>query len=475
MLLPMPSMEIRRGDEKTPPCERFTIVDMGCKVNRYDGEVVRAELRRIGLEESTDFGIADLLVLNACAVTDRAVRRGRQALRAMRRRNPGARLLVTGCFTSHDRDQYAALSTIGRDEAEHGMLFAPVKDGSKLRDLLATWWPNTATAANPSRDPFALAFEDRTRAYLKVQDGCDAKCAFCIIPSIRGAVRSKPLLEVVAEARAALARGFVEIVVCGIHLGHYGRDVDLDLTHLLDALEGIGVEGDRDGAPRFRFRLGSLEATEVNVDLARRLGLSRVLAPHLHVPLQSGDDAILGAMRRPYTVASFERRIAEIRNVVPDIAMSSDVIVGFPGETDAAFEHTLEAVERMRFMKTHVFPFSPRAGTPAALLPQRIPADVVRSRVRKLLALDSRLREEFDRSRRGAAARVVVHEIVETAKGPYSRGLCERFRTVFVPGRHAIAEFVDCTILGRCPDDSVVGTREDLLGETANGSTHVES
>lgn len=418
--------------------ERFRILDHGCKVNRYDGEVVRAELRRFGLEEDPAGAPADVVVLNACAVTDHAVKKGRQALRRLRRENPGARLVVTGCMTAPDRRAYERL--------EPGVLTVPSGERDGIREALVEFLGD-AVPARP-RGELALdprAFEHRTRAFLKVEDGCDAKCSFCVIPRIRGGVRSRAREEILAEARRLLDVGFRELVLCGIHLGHYGRDTGdsvLELARAVAALPGT-----------FRVRLSSLEITEVDAALARTLATTERLVPHLHVPLQSGDDFVLRAMRRPYTASRFADRLLAVRDAVPELALTTDVIVGFPGETEEAFERTIALARRLRFARIHVFPYSPRAGTEAATLPSRVEAPVLRSRVARLLKEERRLREEDDRARLGAEATVLV----ESSGGGQAEGLCERYRRIRLPGDHPPSTFVRCRVVGRSGDEALLG------------------
>ncbi len=418
--------------------ERFRILDHGCKVNRYDGELVRAELRRFGLAETDAGDAADVVVLNACAVTDHAVKKGRQALRRLRRESPGARMVVTGCMTPTDRAAYSRI--------EPGILTVPSGERDAIRGALVDFLGD----AVPARPDGALAldahaFASRTRAFLKVEDGCDAKCAFCVIPSIRGPVRSRSRDDVLAEARRLVDAGFRELVLCGIHLGHYGRDTGdsvLGLARAVAALPGT-----------FRVRLSSLEITEIDADLARTLAETERLAPHLHVPLQSGDDGVLRAMRRPYTAARFAERIETVRAAVEDLALTTDVIVGFPGESDEAFERTVALARRLRLSRIHVFPFSPRAGTEAATLEGRVPAPTLRSRVARLLREERRLREEDDRSRIGTEATVLV----ESTDGTTSEGLSERYRRIRLPGEHPPSTFVRCRVVGRGRDDELQG------------------
>ncbi len=418
--------------------ERFRIIDLGCKVNRYDGEVVRAELRRCGLREAREQEAAGLVVLNACAVTDRAVQKGRQALRRLRRENPGARLLVTGCMTPADRDGYQRL--------EPGLLAVLQGERRDLGRILADYLAGAAPATRAGEAMLdGAAFASRTRAFLKVQDGCDAACSFCVVPLIRGAARSRSRAEVLAEAAALLERGFRELVLCGVHLGHYGKDSGDDLGGLLLAVARLPGE--------FRLRLSSLEVNEADEALARILASSSRFAPHLHLPLQSGDDGVLAAMRRPYTWEGYRRRLENLRAVLPGVALTTDVIAGFPGESDEAFGRTLAALEAVRFAKVHVFPFSPRAGTEAARLPRRVAVPLVRQRVAELLRAERRLREEGDHGLIGTSATVLV----ESAGGAFSSGLCEQGRRFRLPAGLPTSTFIRCRVAGRAG--------ADLLGE----------
>lgn len=413
------------------PMERFHLIQHGCKVSRHDAASVRAELARFGLAECGEGEAADLLVLNACAVTDRAVRRGRQAVRSMRRRAPGARVLVTGCMTDGDAGRYRELG--------EGMLVHPIAARDRLAADLAAFLGSAEPAGPPARLGNS-AYPDRTRAFLRVQDGCDAQCAFCVIPQIRGAVKSRERAEILAEAAAFAARGFREIVLCGVHLGHYGRDSGDRLVDLARALLS--------GPGAFRVRLSSLEVTEVGADLAALLAAEPRLVPHLHVPLQSGDDGVLRAMRRPYTLGGYRRRIDDLRARVPDLALTTDVIAGFPGEGDAAFSATLDAVAALEFEKVHVFPYSPRAGTPAAELPDRVPAPQLRARVAALLRAERRQRELLLERRVGETAEVLI----EHSGAEYSSGLSEHHAEVRLPGLYPRSALVRCRIVGRSGD-----------------------
>ena len=415
--------------------ERFRIVDHGCKVNRYDGELLRSELRRLGLSETESDSGADLMVLNACAVTDRAVKKGRQALRRMRRSRPGAQMLVTGCMTAGDHAGYRRIDS--------DLIALSSGEQQTIRETLQELLGHAVTAGPAGLD--GAAFDDRTRAFLKIQDGCDARCAYCVIPSIRGGARSRARPEVLAEARRLIDQGFRELVLCGVHLGHFGRDTGESLSDLVSDLAGL--EGE------FRIRLSSLEIMEVDRPLARTVAQDPRVVPHLHLPLQSGSSEVLRRMRRPYTARRFLSKIEELRAACPDLAVTSDVIVGFPGETEADFQSTLRTVRSALLSRIHIFPFSPRVGTEAASLPNRVEAPVVRTRIARLAREARRLLEQSDRALIGRLATVLV----ERSGSEESSGLCEWYRRIRLPGSHPPSTFIRCHIVERIDGD--------LLGE----------
>ncbi len=422
------------------------MLEFGCKVNRWDGQRVRAALAAAGFAEADDGRPVALAVVNACAVTDRAVRRGRQALRRLRREHPDARLLVTGCMTPVDRARYHAVAA--------DVATLPHAELDRLASFAAEWsaapppLADTAVFApvspmSPVSPPADAAFEERTRVFLKVVDGCDARCAFCVIPSIRGKIASRPRAEILSEARAFLARGFRELVPCGVHLGHYGRDSGDRLIDLLRAL--VALDGD------FRVRLSSLEPTEIDGALGDLLAGEPRLAPHLHVPLQSGDDATLRRMRRPYASHGYLDRVRLVRDRCPDLALTTDVIVGFPGEDDAAFERTLAVVDAAGFVAVHAFPFSPREGTEAAALDRRVDPRTIRRRVARLLKQVAARRRRWFESRIGTRARVLV----EVEGDRVSIGRSEHGVRVRLPGGVPNSTFVASRIAGHAADDLI--------------------
>lgn len=326
----------------------FLLKSLGCKVSQYDGERIAEKLRQHGLQpvENTP----DIFILNGCSVTGRASQKVRQALRAARRNWPAVKLVLAGCEARLITQRHEELPDIdwllkdGEAASIDAMLAA-----------LALDFPATISAGAVSGPVSA-----KTRAFLKIQDGCNQFCAYCIVAHLRGDEWSRPIEDAVAEARELVTEGHRELVLTGIHLGHF-RPSLLHLLRELDRIEGLE-----------RIRLSSIEPIEVTDELIDWVATSPHACRHFHLPLQSGCDKILKAMRRPYITADFRGVVERIRSKMPLAAITTDLIVGFPGETDADFATTLEFLEEMQFSRIHIFRFSPRDGTPAATMPGQI-------------------------------------------------------------------------------------------------------
>lgn len=330
-------------------------VTFGCKANQYDTQVLREALVRRGLREEHD--AADLVVVNTCTVTAEAGRKARQLARRLARENPAVKICMTGCLAESEPEVLRQLPAVewvlGNGEAKRPVNF--------LRDLGFELDPEELGI------PAGITeFAGHRRAFLKIQDGCDMACAFCIIPKVRGASRSRPAAELVDEVRRLLAAGHREVVLCGIHIGHWGRDLGLGLADLLETLAELELE-DASGQPiAWRLRLSSIEATEVDGRvLAVMASHPERIAPHLHMPLQSGDDQVLARMNRWYAADEYLAACERIRGALDRPAFTADVLVGFPGESDEAFANTLAVVRASQFARVHVFPFSNRPGTAA--------------------------------------------------------------------------------------------------------------
>src|SRR5690606_18089823 len=324
---------------------------------------VKETLLRNGFREASDGERADLCVVNTCTVTETGDAKSRQLIRRLARHNPGTRTIVMGCYATRDPAAVASLPGVAEVVTDKREL-PDVFDRLGLTDL-----------------PTGIShFDGRQRAYVKVQDGCVLRCTYCIIPQVRPGLRSRSPEDIEAEVRRLIDNGYKEIVISGIHVGHYGVDTSrgrsgkppFRLWHLFRRLDRIPGE--------WRMRLSSIEANEVDDDFISAAADCEHLCPQFHPALQSGSDAVLARMRRRYRVGRFLEKLDRIRDIMPHVAFTTDVIVGFPGETEAEFEETMETCRRAQFMKIHLFPFSRRRGTPAATLPDQVPDHIRKDR-----------------------------------------------------------------------------------------------
>ncbi len=365
------------------PLRTCRLITLGCKVNQYETQLVREALLQGGFREANDGELADLCVVNTCTVTNTGDSKSRQVIRQLSRQNPGTKTIVMGCYATRDPQSVAELPNV----------IEVVTDKREIPDVLGRFgivdMPNGITE-----------FEGHQRAFVKIQDGCILKCSYCIIPTVRPGLRSRRPVDIEDEIRALIDHGYREIVISGIHMGHFGIDTNNlqpgdkpeRLWHLLQRLDRIPGE--------WRMRLSSIESVEINDDFIKAVGDCEHLCPQFHPALQSGSDTVLSRMRRRYRVERFLDRLDQIRDMLGnDPAFSTDIIVGFPGESDAEFEETLETCRKARFMKVHVFPFSRRDGTPAATMPDQVPPEVIKERVRVLSHLERELAEQYYLSR----------------------------------------------------------------------------
>jgi threonylcarbamoyladenosine tRNA methylthiotransferase MtaB len=354
------------------------IITFGCRLNAYESEVIRARAAADGL--------TDAVVFNTCAVTGEAVRQARQAIRKARRERPGARLIVTGCAAQIDPDAFAGMAEVdlvlGNAEKSRAGAYAEAPDAPRVRvnDIMSV----RETAGHLVDGLKANGPTDRARAYVEVQNGCDHRCTFCIIPFGRGNSRSAPAGEVVEQIRRLRAEGYNEVVLTGVDITSWGADLPGGPS--LGQLAGRILKLVPD-LPR--LRLSSIDMAEIDPDLMHCLAGEPRLMPHLHLSLQAGDDMILKRMKRRHSRADALRLIAAVRAARPDAAFGADLIAGFPTETEAMFENTLSLVEEAGLAFLHVFPFSPRPGTPAARMPA-LPRAVVKARAERLRAAGDR-------------------------------------------------------------------------------------
>lgn len=392
----------------------FFLQTYGCKTNQYETQGVREALCAAGLRETAQPADAEIILVNTCVVTGRAAERCRDDLLALHAQNPRARLILTGC-AADTREGWLADLPFEKTfrNREKGQIAAYLLSASAV----------TAPAANAAADPFAFSlrrFAGHTRAFLKIQDGCDNFCSYCIIPQARGEPCSRSLREILHEAGELIAGGHRELVLTGINIGRYHSDSHdfASLVAKLAELPGL-----------LRLRLGSIEPQELTPALLAVIAANPCICPHLHLPLQAGDDRILAAMNRKYTVADFLRSLDAIRARLDRPAITTDLIVGFPGEDAASFTQTMQTVQSAGFAGMHLFTFSPRAGTPAATLPPCAQKEI-RARRTKLSALAQEQAAIYARSLVGYEEAVIVQR---RTGGAWS-GHCARYLRTTVSG-----------------------------------------
>ncbi len=404
------------------------VLTLGCKTNQYEGDVLRRRLAAMGYRVAGDGAAPDLAIVNTCTVTVRADRKCRQLIRKIARRHPNVPIYVTGCYVPRKADDLAGLAGVAGVAADKDDLLRMIS----RNEHVAPADSGTELSPQPGR---------RTRAFLKIQDGCDAFCSYCIVPYVRPRLHSEPIDRVLAEARRLVNAGYREIVLTGIHLGRYGADRTGGAT-LTDVIRRAAQ------TPGLaRLRLSSIEHPELPDELIELIAESPVICPHLHLPLQSGDDGVLAAMNRRYTAGDFLQTVSRIRDRIPDASVTTDVIAGFPGETDAAFQSTLCVCRDAGFSKMHVFPYSVRPGTAAAQLPGRLPARVITARKKELIRAGDELALEYKKRFVGRTVEVLVEEAEPDADRYRLTGLTEHYMRVRFPSNISLHnEFVSVKI-----------------------------
>lgn len=424
------------------------LVTLGCKVNQYETQLVKEALEQNGFREAAEEESADLCVVNTCTVTSEGDAKSRKIIRQLSRQNPGTRTIVMGCYATRDPGAVGQLPDV----------FEVVTDKRELPDVLSRHGVHDIPAG-------ISYFEGRKRAYVKVQDGCLLRCTYCIIPQVRPGLNSRDPEEIEQEVRRLVGNGYKEIVLSGIHVGHFGVDTTrkksgsppFRLWHLfrkLDAIEG-----------NWRMRLSSIEANEVDDDFIKAAADCEHLCPQFHPALQSGSNTVLERMRRRYRTGRFLEKLERIREIMPEVAFTTDVIVGFPGETDEEFAETLDVCRQARFMKIHIFPFSPRKGTPAATDPDQVHPEVRKERCRELAVLERELAVEYYRRHVGRELEVLVERACEDRPG-WLRGTDRHYVPVHLPG--------DAGDVGRlviCRGAQVHGEYLEAVREVPGGAT----
>lgn len=385
-----------------------SFLTLGCKVNQYDTDAMRSLFLARGYEEVSAKDKADICVINTCSVTHIGERKSRQMIRRAKRLNPQTKIIVTGCYAQLDPKTIQQIDGVN--------LIIGTQDRAKVVDLIEAYG-SSSQAHNAVHDIFETSqFEElnwahpasnRARSYLKIQEGCNNYCAFCIIPYTRGKLKSRGVEDIYHEARRLDEQGFKEVVLTGIHLGNYGvdlgRQVDLaDVVKML--LERTHIS---------RIRLGSIESVEISEELVNLIATNERVCPHLHLPLQSGSEEILRKMRRHYHLQEYVDLISSLRARIPDLAVTTDLIVGFPGETEELFAETMATLKELRFAGVHVFPYSKRNGTAAATFPDQVSEAVKKERVHAAEKVAEQTATDYRRSFIGKTTNVLLEQQTE--------------------------------------------------------------
>ncbi len=461
--------------------KKFAIYTLGCKTNQYESQMLAELLRKKGWEQAEELredsneessaepAAADAYIVNSCTVTAMADRKSRQYIRRARRQSPNAIIALIGCYPQTHLKEAEALEEADIILGTQNKQQLPELIEKALREKELTGTVSGAEAValrNPDLDfpseycDHAPIFgsESRTRALIKIQEGCNRFCSYCVIPYARGPVHSRPLDSIVKEAEGLVAAGFKEIVLTGINTALYGSDwPGVEISGIDAVVEAVSaIPGD------FRIRLGSLEPTVVNADYVRKLFKYDKLCHHLHLSVQSGSDAVISAMNRHYSSEEYMEIVDALREFDPYYGITTDIIVGFPGETEDDLKASMELSEKARYLKVHCFPYSVRPFTRAALMDGQIPMDEKRERNRRLIAFADRVSLDFRASMEGTEQRILVEEDCIIDGKPYWKGHASNFCPVYMPeeGDEDLRNTFISVTAGRPVKDGVYGRKE---------------
>ena len=405
------------------------IYTLGCKVNQYESEAIAERFAACGFSVTDPHEVCDIYVINSCTVTAESDRKVRQTIRRAIKQNPKAYILVTGCLAQTAPDSIAAIRGVDYICGNADKL--SVVDAAKKLILNRKPQSPYTCVSDINRaafEPMTIQKFDRTRAYIKIQDGCESHCTYCIIPAARGKIRSKSRADVLDEVRVLTEGGCREIVLTGIETASYGRDLDCSLIDLLeevDRIEGVG-----------RIRLGSLDPSLIKPAFVERLARLQNLAPHFHLSMQSGSNRILARMKRKYNAEMAIRGIALLRQALPHVQFTTDMILGFPGEGEEEFQETLSLIAKAKFLMIHAFPYSKRSGTPAAEMEDQVPESIRHDRVRILSAKQKEISASLLKDALKCRPEVTV--LFEDYKDGYAFGHTDNFIEVRVAAPRAM-------------------------------------
>ncbi len=425
-----------------------SFLTLGCKVNQYDSDAMRTIFLQQGYKAVKEEEEADVYVINTCSVTSIGDRKSRQMVRKIRRKHPQAVIAVAGCYAQIAPEIFEAMGDID--------VIVGAQNRSKIVEYVEQAQKKEKTI-NAVKDIMSVTeFENlyvdaegetKTRAFIKVQEGCDNYCTFCIIPFARGKLKSRKQKDAVEEIRRLVLKGYREIVLTGIHLGNYGRDLHdgTSLATLVEELLRI--------PNLLRIRMGSIESVELSDDLINLIKDEPRVCRHLHLPIQSGSDAVLRRMNRHYRLPEYKKLISELREKIPGLALTTDLIVGFPGETEENFMETLETLRELRFSAIHVFPYSQRTGTPAAVFPNQVPGDIKKDRVHRVQELEKEISKEY----RKTFLQKTVHVLIEEEKNGYFEGLSDEYIRVSITDKNVEKGRLYSVYVENLTEDGLIG------------------
>lgn len=431
--------------------KKVSFITLGCKVNQYDSDAMRTLFVKNGYRQAGDDENADVYVINTCSVTSIGDRKSRQMVRRIRRAHPEAIIAVAGCYAQLAPEVFEKMGDVDVIVGVHNRshIVDYVKEAQKRTDKKplneTVDIMKVKTFENMSVD---VTGEVKTRAFVKVQEGCDNYCTFCIIPYARGKLKSRLQKDAVEEIKKLVSQGYREVVLTGIHLGNYGKDLH-DGTSLATLVAELVKIPDL-----LRIRLGSVESVELSEELISIIKNEPKVCRHLHLPIQSGSDAVLKGMNRHYRLPQFKALIAELREKVPGIALTTDLIVGFPGETEENFLETLDTLKELKFSGIHVFPYSRRTGTPAATYPNQVSNEVKKERVHRVQELEKGIALEYRKQFMGK----VVHVLAEEVKDGYFEGLTGEYIRVSIKDSHIERGHMYPVRIDTVTEDGLAGT-----------------
>ncbi|MBU1172579.1 MAG: tRNA (N(6)-L-threonylcarbamoyladenosine(37)-C(2))-methylthiotransferase MtaB [Proteobacteria bacterium] len=435
---------------------KFMMTTLGCKVNQFETEAIGLALIRAGWERTGKGKEAHVCIINTCTVTGKASMQSRQAIRNIIRNCPDARIIVTGCYAQTEASEISKIQGVHRiisHKEKHlipDMILHDVHD-STSKGLTLSPDCDESCQETEFKSIDVTVFGNRTRPFLKIQDGCNAFCTYCIVPHTRGRSRSMDKDQIITRLHDLGRAGYKEVVLTGIHIGHWGSDL-IPRQSFVDLLKHIDDEH-----PVPRIRLSSIEPREITEDMVSLFAASDMFCHHFHIPLQSGDNGILERMHRPYDRDLFRDRVTTIVSHIPDAAIGVDTLVGFPGETDQAFNNTYELIESLPIMYLHVFPFSPRIKTPAASFPDHVAPDIMKLRTERLRALGALKKETFLKTCCGKTLEVLI-ENKRDSKSGMLKGLTSNYATVFVDGPDTLFNSLQRVLIDRAYSNHVTGT-----------------